>query len=126
MDSNKSVVANFIKKKYTLTLNVEGEGEVSKSVVKAGVTESSDHNSGTVLSLTAIPAEEWEFSHWTGDLIGKDNPKEITIDKAKTVTAVFIKKKYPLTVEVEGQGSVAEKVIKAGAATDYNLSLIHI
>ena len=124
MDSNKSVVANFVKKKYTLTLNVEGEGEVSKSVVKAGVTDSSDHNSGTVLSLTAIPAEEWEFSHWTGDLTGKDNPKEITIDKAKTVTAVFIKKKYPLTVEVEGQGSVAEKVIKAGAATDYNSGTI--
>ena len=124
MDSNKSVVANFIKKKYTLTLNVEGEGEVSKSVVKAGITESSDHNSGTVLSLSAIPAEEWEFSHWTGDLTGKDNPKEITIDKAKTVTAVFIKKKYPLTVEVEGQGSVAEKVIKAGLATDYNSGTI--
>ena len=124
MDSNKSVVANFIKKKYTLTLNVEGEGEVSKSVVKAGVTDSSDHNSGTVLSLTAIPAEEWEFSHWTGDLTGRDNPKEITIDKAKTVTAVFIKKKYPLTVEVEGEGSVAEKVIKAGAATDYNSGTI--
>jgi surface protein len=124
MDSNKSVVANFIKKKYTLTLNVEGEGEVSKSVVKAGITESSDHNSGTVLSLSAIPEEEWEFSHWTGDLTGKDNPKEITIDKAKTVTAVFIKKKYPLTVEVEGQGSVAEKVIKAGLATDYNSGTI--
>ena len=57
---------------------------------------------------------------WTGDLTGTESPKEITIDKAKNVTAVFIKKQYPLTVEIKGEGTVAEKVIKAGAASDYN------
>ena len=28
----------------------------------------------------------------SGDLTGADNPKQITIDKAKTVKAVFVKK----------------------------------
>ena len=29
MDSDKAVVANFVKKKYALTINVEGEGSVT-------------------------------------------------------------------------------------------------
>ncbi len=29
---------------------------------------------------------------WTGDLTGTENPAQITIDKAKTVKAVFVKK----------------------------------
>jgi len=118
MDSDKSVTANFIKKKYALTTTVEGEGTITEKVIKAGV--STDYNSGTVVELTATPTAEWVFKEWSGDLTGTDNPKEITIDKAKTVKAVFVKKQYPLTVEIEGEGTVAEKVIKQGVATDYN------
>jgi hypothetical protein len=122
MSSDKSVTANFVKKKYTLTTTVEGEGTVSEKVIKAGAA--TDYNSGTVVELTATPSAEWLFVEWTGDLTGTDNPKQITIDKAKTVKAVFVKKQYPLTIEVEGEGTVAEKVIKAGAATDYNSGTI--
>ena len=122
MDSDKAVVANFVKKKYALTINVEGEGTVSEKVIKAGVA--TDYNSGTVVELTAVPEGEWLFVEWTGDLTGSENPKEITIDKAKTVTAVFVKKQYPLTIEIEGEGTVSEKVIKQGLATDYNSGTI--
>ena len=124
MNSDKSVVANFIKKKYALTLNVEGEGSITQKVIKAGVARNDDYTSGTILELTANPEGEWLFVEWKGDLTGNENPKQITIDKAKTVTAVFIKKQYPLTIEVEGLGSVIEKVIKPGAATDYNSGTI--
>ena len=118
MDSDKSVTANFIKKKYTLTTSVEGEGTITEKIIKAGVAK--DYNSGTIIELTASPSAEWEFKEWTGDLTGTDNPKQITIDKAKTVTALFVKKQYALTIEIEGEGTVSEKVIKAGVATDYN------
>ncbi len=123
MNSDKSVVANFIKKKYPLTLNVEGEGSITEKVIKQGLALT-DYNSGTVIELTAIPDEEWIFVEWKGDLTGSENPKQITIDKSKTVTAVFLKKQYPLTIEIEGSGNVVEKVIKAGAATDYNSGTI--
>jgi len=124
MNSDKAVVANFIKKKYPLTLNVEGEGSVTEKVIKAGVARD-DYNSGTIVELTAVPGGEWLFVEWTGDLTGSENPKQITIDKAKTVTAVFVKKQYALTIEIEGEGSVTEKVIKAGAArNDYNSGTI--
>tara|TARA_Y100000385_G_C12999121_1_gene596310 strand:+ start:297 stop:1118 length:822 start_codon:yes stop_codon:yes gene_type:complete len=87
MDSDKSVTANFVKKKYTLTTSVEGEGTVTEKVIKAGTA--TDYNSGTIVELTAVPSSEWEFKEWTGDLTGTENPKQITIDKAKTVKAVF-------------------------------------
>ncbi|MGB0357101.1 MAG: VCBS repeat-containing protein [Flavobacteriaceae bacterium] len=122
MDSDKAVVANFVKKKYALTINVEGEGSVTEKVIKAGAA--TDYNSGTVVELTAVPEGEWLFVEWKGDLTGSENPKEITIDKAKTVTAVFVKKQYPLTIEIEGEGTVSEKVIKQGLATDYNSGTI--
>ena len=118
MISNKSVTANFVKKKYKLTLEVEGEGSIEQKVIKAGVA--TDYNSGTIVELTAKPAGEWEFVEWKGALTGSDNPQQITMDEAKTVTAVFVKKKYPLTVEIEGEGTVEEKIIKSGVATDYN------
>ena len=122
MNSDKSVTANFIKKKYALTTTVEGEGTVTEKVIKAGAA--TDYNSGTIVELTAVPSGEWLFVEWKGDLTGTENPTQITIDKAKSVTAVFVKKQYPLTVEIEGEGTVSEKVIKAGVATDYNSGTI--
>jgi hypothetical protein len=122
MNSDKSVIANFVKKKYSLNVMVEGEGTVSEKVIKAGVA--TDYNSGTVVELTAVPSGEWLFVEWKGDVTGTENPTQITIDKAKNVTAVFVKKQYPLTIEIEGEGTVTEKVIKAGVATDYNSGTI--
>ena len=122
MDANKSLTANFIKKQYALTITIQGEGTVSENVIKAGVA--TDYNSGSIIELTANPSAEWVFSEWKGDLSGTDNPKQITIDGAKNVTAVFIKKQYALTTNVEGEGTVSEKVIKAGVATDYNSGTI--
>ena len=122
MDSDKSVTANFIKKKYALTTTVEGEGTVTEKIIKAGAA--TDYNSGTIVELTAEPSAEWVFKEWTGDITGTENPTQITIDKAKSVTAVFVKKQYPLTVVIEGEGTVTEKIIKAGAANDYNSGTI--
>ena len=122
MDSDKAVIANFIKKQYPLTTEIEGEGSVTEKVIKAGVAK--DYNSGTIVELTAVPDGEWLFVEWKGDLTGSENPKQITIDKAKAVTAVFVKKQYSLTIEIEGEGTVTEKVIKAGVAKDYNSGTI--
>ena len=118
MSSDKSVTANFIKKKYALTTSTEGEGTVTEKVIKAGAA--TDYNSGTIVELTASPKDEWEFKEWTGDLTGTENPKEITIDKAKTVKAVFVKKQYSLNIEILGEGTVEKKVIKQGFKSDYN------
>lgn len=118
MDKNKEVTANFIKKKYPLTIKIEGEGEVKQDIIKEGIV--TDYVSGSIVKLTATPEEEWEFVRWRGDLTGNENPTQITMDEPKTVVAEFIKKKYSLTVEIIGEGDVDQRVIKQGASTDYN------
>jgi hypothetical protein len=95
MNSDKSVTANFVKKKYALTTTIEGEGTVTEKVIKAGAA--TDYNSGTIVELTATPSDEWQFIEWKGDLTGSENPKEITIDKTKNVTAVFVEIQYPIS-----------------------------
>ena len=118
MDSDKSVVALFVKKQYSLKVSIEGEGRVTEKIIKAGV--STDYNSGTIVELSANPTSEWVFIEWKGDLSGTKNPAQITINEPKNITAVFEKKQYPLNIEIEGEGSVEETIIKAGTPNSYN------
>ena len=122
MDSDKAVTAVFTKKRYALNISIEGEGEVNEKIIKAGV--STDYNSGTIIELSASPAIEWIFVEWKGDFSEVENPTQISIDKPKNITAVFEKKQYPLSIEIEGNGSVEEKIIKPGLANDYNSGTI--
>jgi len=87
MDADKTVVGNFKRIQYELTVTVVGQGTVKEKIIKAGII--TKYNSGTVVELTATPSSGWIFKEWTGSLIGTTNPQQITIDKAKTVTAVF-------------------------------------
>ncbi len=82
-----------------LTVNVQGDGAVDPN---GGV-----YDAGDEVVLTATAADGWHFVEWQGDLTGSINPAPITMDVAKTVTAVF-EENPPvlLTVAVQGQGSV--------------------
>ena len=91
MDSDKAVVANFIKKQYPLTIEIEGDGTVTETVIKQGLA--TDYNSGTIVELTAEPTGDWEFVEWTGDITSSENPTQITIDGPKTVKVKF-KREY--------------------------------
>ena len=91
MDSDKSITANFIKKKYELKIEVEGKGSVFQEIIKPGIAD--EYNSGTILKLTALPVDGWVFVEWQGDIQDENNPIEVTIDKPITIKAVF--KHYP-------------------------------
>ncbi|MGM0546126.1 MAG: BspA family leucine-rich repeat surface protein [Bacteroidota bacterium] len=86
MDQDYELTANFEKKEYKLTIDTEGEGDVEEKVVEE---KSKDYEHGTVVELTAEPAEGYEFVEWKGDVESTDNPEEITVDDPKEVTAVF-------------------------------------
>ena len=89
IDDNKNVVANFKLRQYELTTNVLGEGSISQTIINAD--KSTDYDSGTRISLKAIPAKGYYFSGWSGALTGDTNPSELIIDSPKSVTATFIK-----------------------------------
>ena len=99
VNSNTTITANFEKKKYPLTVNIQGEGEVLEEIVNSGRT--TDYNSGTTVKLTAVPAEGWDFAGWTGAINGTSNPQQLLISEPKTVLAIF-KKLNPIYLDENG------------------------
>ena len=87
--SNSTLTANFEKRKYPLTINIKGEGEVLEEIVDAGRT--TDYDSGTTVKLTAQPEYEWVFVGWTGDIESTDLVVEIDVTELKSVEAKFIR-----------------------------------
>ena len=86
---------------YTVTISVNGNGNVTGA-------NTGTYLEGTELTLTATPAEHYEFTGWTGDVSSTENPLTITVDGDKNITANFAKKQYTLTVSVNDgtKGSV--------------------
>jgi len=87
MNSNQTLSASFDKVTYTLSTSTEGEGEITETLVSSG--RSTDYNSGSVVRLTAVPTSGWEFTGWTGDYVGVENPIDVDVTQAKSYNAVF-------------------------------------
>jgi len=91
LSAAKSVTATFqALPKYTLTLKRSGSGTITSS--PTGITCGSDcseaYYSGTVVTLTAVPATGYKFSGWSGACTGT-GACTLTMTAAKTATATF-------------------------------------
>jgi len=107
VNSAMTVVANFIQIPHNLTVDVapDGSGDVSvDGDIPEDYPASYEFPSGTEVTLAAIAATGYEFSNWSGDRSGSDNPTTITMDSDKSVTAHFTQT-YNLTVDVAPDGS---------------------
>jgi hypothetical protein len=102
MNGNKSVIAIFTEIPYTLTVNTDGCGTVTKDPDKP------TYIYNDVVMLTAVPCPGWSFAYWSGDRTGTQNPATLTMNGNKVVTAHFIQDEYTLTVNVVGSGSVTK------------------
>ena len=92
VDSDKTVIANFSKKRFELNIAIEGQGIVSKRLIKSG--SKNDYSFGSIVEILASPVKEWTFVEWQGDIENNTtNPVHINIDGQKDITAVF-KKNY--------------------------------
>jgi uncharacterized protein (TIGR02145 family)/uncharacterized repeat protein (TIGR02543 family) len=81
--SNVTLYAKWNKKTtFALTVTVTN-GSVTKSPNLAV------YDSGTVVTLTPVPADNYHFSGWSGALTGTANPATIIMNNAKSVTAGF-------------------------------------
>lgn len=93
--------------KYTLSTTVSPT-EGGKIIVSP---QSPNYKAGDVVTLTAEPNEHWVFKQWEGDGSGSSTPLQITMSSNKSVVGVFVKRDYPLTLTIEGEGTVEEKIV---------------
>ncbi len=100
IDSGKFVTATFEQLSYTLDVNVTGGGAVNVEPQQAS------YFYGDVVTLTAVPQDGWNFTAWSGDLSGLDNPVTLLMDGNKSVTALFEAIGYELTTHVVGSGTI--------------------
>lgn len=86
INKDKTIQAYFLNippEEYTLNINVEGKGNVTKN------PDQEKYTAGTKVTLTAIPDNNWTLNYWTGDLSGDETTIEITMNSNKTITAYF-------------------------------------
>ena len=103
MTGNKSIQASFVRQQFTLEVNVLGEGSVSQSLISTSKT-TQDYTAGSVVRLLASPSSGWLFSGWSGAIDGSDNPYDVTINEAKTITANFQERQAGEAVVLEADG----------------------
>ena len=98
-----SCTKEIIQQKLTVSVTPANGGSVTPP--------SNSYEKGSNVSLVATPTGEYLFKQWQGSISGTSNPTSITMDADKSVTGVFEKRQYPLTLTIEGSGTVKEEVI---------------
>jgi len=104
IDGDKNISAVFERDDYSLNINIIGEGQVDKEVLSS---PESDYTYETILELTAVPDDGWEFKEWQGDAEGTDPVIQVEMDEDKDITAVFEDKEYNVSgrvVDEDGDG----------------------
>jgi surface protein len=120
VNGNTTITANFAKVKYALNVTIEGEGTVTEEVVSTG----KDYDSGTVVQYTAVPAEGWVFSNWSGAEDSIESSITLTADASKSITATFIE--IPFDTASVGEGTIQTELVynQSNEATALKLTAV--
>ena len=98
---------------YTLTVTASEGGTVNNT----GGT----YNENSNVSITATADAGYEFTSWSGDASGTDNPLTVSMNSNKTITANFIRTQYTLSVGKIGEGTITQEVISSDKTSEeYN------
>jgi len=113
---NESRYSNEVSKviqpqQYTLTINKGGAGEGTVTSSPAGINCGSDcsesYNTGTAVTLTALPSTSSTFAGWSNAGCTGTGTCIVTMDAAKTVTASFTLKSYTITASAGTGGYIS-------------------
>ena len=98
---------------YTLTVSASEGGTIDNT---GGI-----QNENVDVIITAIPAEGYIFSEWSGSADGTINPLAVSMTTDKSITANFTRIQYTLNLFKVGEGVISQEVISAARTTeDYN------
>ena len=111
MDADKSITANFVKKKYAVRILEYDNGDIEVKTIKEGAINT-DYSSGTILELKAVPKEAYEFEAWLTEPNDSDihlktsNPIQITVTKPIEIGASFLRKYHKVKTTIVGDGII--------------------
>jgi len=94
---------------YTLTVTVSpsGGGTVSRNPADQDpTTPGYQYEDGTTVTLTATPASDYEFNHWSGNASGTSATTSVLMTGNKSVTANFTEEAAPGPAPTPGVGGV--------------------
>ena len=85
--TGKIIVAGEV---YTLEQAARTMVAITAKAGRGGkVSGGGSYDLGSEVTLTAIPDDGYKFSYWTGAIDSMQNPIKVTVDVAKSYTAVF-------------------------------------
>ncbi len=110
LTANTTVTANFSVRRFTLSISLQGLGSgtvtSSPAGIDCGTACTATYDSGTVVTLTATPAANATFDGWTGGGCSGTGPCTLTLTANSTVTASFSVRRFTLSVNRDGSGTV--------------------
>lgn len=122
------VRATFVFGAYRLGVVKAGDGLGTVRSMPAGINCGRTCDDwfafGSQVSLTASPAAGSEFEGWMGDCTGLA-PCVLDMTAGRQVTARFARLRYPLTVQVSGDGVVTSAPAGIDCGTDCTETLPH-
>jgi uncharacterized repeat protein (TIGR02543 family) len=99
MNGDKTIGATFTRQ-YTLTSDSLSNGMIT------GMPTGGNYLTGTTATLTAVPAQGYAFTGWTGAATGTANPLSLLMDADKAIGANFTRQ-YSLTTSALSNGSIS-------------------
>ena len=111
MDSDKSLTATFGIKTYTLSAGVNDNAY--GTILLDPDQASYDH--GSMVTLTALPAEGYKFDNWSGGSTSSDSLITVTMDEDKSFTANFSIKAIGYTLTTMADPTDGGSVIPSGS-----------
>jgi len=99
IDTIKNINVKFDQIEYMVNLEIEGSGVIESDPFKEY------YYYGDSVKFKAVAADNFVFNSWYGDVSGTNNPFSIVIDSSLTIGAKF-ERKYIVSLEVEGSGSI--------------------
>lgn len=117
ISSSKTITANFAILNYDVTTTIVGEGSVTEEIIVQPTTSSYEYETG--VRLTAVPNDGWSFVGWSGAIESTENPLDIVVSEAISLTATFTQVN-PLYRDENGVTIIARDYAVAGDEWPFN------
>lgn len=120
MTSSKSVIANFSEFRWDLAVVKVGQGTVVSSVagINCGSDCSEPYEPGVEVTLTAQASSHFHFIGWDDNGCTGLGPCTFTMNRDRTVRAVFEPIQIDLALSVQGNGRVGSQPTGIDCPTD--------